>query len=41
MDSGNLSADFFRMPKLLPFLDEYAILIMPHNEIELQSYISA
>ena len=29
------------MPKLLPFFDEYAILIKPHNEIELQGYISA
>ena len=29
------------MPKLLPFFDEYAILIMPHNEIELQGYITA
>lgn len=29
------------MPKLLPFFDEYAILIMPHSEIELQSYIYA
>lgn len=29
------------MPKLLPFFDEYGILIMPHNEIELQGYISA
>lgn len=29
------------MPKPLPFFDEYAILIMPHNEIELQGYIAA